>query len=193
MFFLTRLNAASLDDQLDWFLNSNDETGQAVALTFYARWHLPMCTERGALIFSFFLPDPERPHAHDRSPDDGLHGGDDQHREGGGLRQALLHLQLLAGAALRPGGRHDLLDQQGSDCCAHSICWRLDFETPSSSWKWCHIICVGVLGRSQVQQVSSVSQVNMKMREITEREHKVKHHPLESPSHQKVKLLHGSS
>lgn len=31
-------------------------------------------------------------------------------------------------------------------------------------------------------------QVNMKMREITEREHKVKHHPLESPSHQKVKL-----
>lgn len=32
-------------------------------------------------------------------------------------------------------------------------------------------------------------QVNMKMREITEREHKVKHHPLESPSHQKVKLL----
>lgn len=27
----------------------------------------------------------------------------------------------------------------------------------------------------------------MKMREITEREHKVKHHPLESPSHQKVK------
>lgn len=30
-------------------------------------------------------------------------------------------------------------------------------------------------------------QVNMKMREITEREHKVKHHPLESPSHQKVK------
>lgn len=24
------------------------------------------------------------------------------------------------------------------------------------------------------------------MREITEREHKVKHHPLESPSHQKV-------
>lgn len=32
-------------------------------------------------------------------------------------------------------------------------------------------------------------QVNMKMREITEREHKVKHHPLESPSHQKVKRL----
>lgn len=31
-------------------------------------------------------------------------------------------------------------------------------------------------------------QVNMKIREITEREHKVKHHPLESPSHQKVKL-----
>lgn len=29
----------------------------------------------------------------------------------------------------------------------------------------------------------------MKMREITEREHKVKHHPLESPSHQKVKPL----
>lgn len=29
-------------------------------------------------------------------------------------------------------------------------------------------------------------QVNMKMREMTEREHKVKHHPLESPSHQKV-------
>lgn len=28
----------------------------------------------------------------------------------------------------------------------------------------------------------------MKMREITDREHKVKHHPLESPSHQKVKL-----
>lgn len=33
-----------------------------------------------------------------------------------------------------------------------------------------------------------ILQVNMKMREITEREHKVKHHPLESPSHQKVKL-----
>ncbi|MEQ2279156.1 Calmodulin-regulated spectrin-associated protein 1-B [Ameca splendens] len=31
------------------------------------------------------------------------------------------------------------------------------------------------------------SQVNMKMREMTEREHKVKHHPLESPSHQKVR------
>lgn len=29
----------------------------------------------------------------------------------------------------------------------------------------------------------------MKMREIAEREHKVKHHPLESPSHQKVKPL----
>lgn len=34
-----------------------------------------------------------------------------------------------------------------------------------------------------------ILQVNMKMREITERDHKVKHHPLESPSHQKVKLL----
>uniref|UniRef100_A0A3P8SMV9 Calmodulin regulated spectrin-associated protein 1b n=1 Tax=Amphiprion percula TaxID=161767 RepID=A0A3P8SMV9_AMPPE len=32
-----------------------------------------------------------------------------------------------------------------------------------------------------------INKVNMKMREITEREHKVKHHPLESPSHQKVK------
>ncbi|XP_054867467.1 calmodulin-regulated spectrin-associated protein 1-B isoform X3 [Amphiprion ocellaris] len=30
-----------------------------------------------------------------------------------------------------------------------------------------------------------INKVNMKMREITEREHKVKHHPLESPSHQK--------
>ena len=30
-------------------------------------------------------------------------------------------------------------------------------------------------------------QVNMKMREHTEREHKVKQHPLESPNHQKVK------
>lgn len=36
-------------------------------------------------------------------------------------------------------------------------------------------------------------QVNMKMREITEREHKVKHHPLESPSHQKVKPFTVSS
>lgn len=32
-------------------------------------------------------------------------------------------------------------------------------------------------------------QVNVKMREIAEREHKVKHHHLESPSHQKVKPL----
>lgn len=31
-------------------------------------------------------------------------------------------------------------------------------------------------------------QVNLKMREITERELKVKHHPLESPNHQKVRL-----
>ncbi|XP_027889059.1 calmodulin-regulated spectrin-associated protein 1-B isoform X2 [Xiphophorus couchianus] len=30
-----------------------------------------------------------------------------------------------------------------------------------------------------------INKVNMKMREMTEREHKVKHHPLESPSHQK--------
>ncbi|XP_024860820.1 calmodulin-regulated spectrin-associated protein 1-B isoform X3 [Kryptolebias marmoratus] len=30
-----------------------------------------------------------------------------------------------------------------------------------------------------------INKVNMKMREIIEREHKVKHHPLESPSHQK--------
>ncbi|XP_072243558.1 calmodulin-regulated spectrin-associated protein 1-B isoform X2 [Leuresthes tenuis] len=30
-----------------------------------------------------------------------------------------------------------------------------------------------------------INKVNLKMREITEREHKVKHHPLESPSHQK--------
>uniref|UniRef100_A0A3P9KRT6 Calmodulin regulated spectrin-associated protein 1b n=1 Tax=Oryzias latipes TaxID=8090 RepID=A0A3P9KRT6_ORYLA len=30
-----------------------------------------------------------------------------------------------------------------------------------------------------------INKVNMKMRETTEREHKVKHHPLESPSHQK--------
>eukprot|EP00064_Thunnus_orientalis_P022259 superscaffoldBa00007350_g22449 len=34
-----------------------------------------------------------------------------------------------------------------------------------------------------------INKVNTKMREITEREHKVKHHPLESPSHQKVKYL----
>lgn len=32
-----------------------------------------------------------------------------------------------------------------------------------------------------------INKVNMKMREITDREHKVKHHPLESPSHQKVR------
>ncbi|XP_016886486.2 calmodulin-regulated spectrin-associated protein 1-B-like, partial [Cynoglossus semilaevis] len=32
-----------------------------------------------------------------------------------------------------------------------------------------------------------INKVNMKMREVTEREHKVKHHPLESPSHQKVR------
>ncbi|XP_069562603.1 calmodulin-regulated spectrin-associated protein 1-B isoform X1 [Brachyistius frenatus] len=30
-----------------------------------------------------------------------------------------------------------------------------------------------------------INKLNMKMKEITEREHKVKHHPLESPSHQK--------
>lgn len=59
---------------------------------------------------------------------------------------------------------------------------------------WCHdIIWIGVLEHLQVQQLLSILQVNMKMREITEREHKVKHHPLESPSHQKVKLLNGSS
>uniref|UniRef100_A0A8C6P894 Calmodulin regulated spectrin-associated protein 1b n=1 Tax=Nothobranchius furzeri TaxID=105023 RepID=A0A8C6P894_NOTFU len=32
-----------------------------------------------------------------------------------------------------------------------------------------------------------INKVNMKMREVTEREHKVKHHPLESPSHPKVR------
>ncbi|XP_068576812.1 calmodulin-regulated spectrin-associated protein 1-B isoform X2 [Cebidichthys violaceus] len=32
-----------------------------------------------------------------------------------------------------------------------------------------------------------INKVNTKMKEITEREHKVKHHPLESPSHQKVR------
>ncbi|KAM4746547.1 calmodulin-regulated spectrin-associated protein 1-B isoform 2-T2 [Anableps anableps] len=32
-----------------------------------------------------------------------------------------------------------------------------------------------------------INKVNMKMRDVTEREHKVKHHPLESPSHQKVR------
>ncbi|KAM4615762.1 calmodulin-regulated spectrin-associated protein 1-B isoform 2-T2 [Polymixia lowei] len=32
-----------------------------------------------------------------------------------------------------------------------------------------------------------INKVNMKMREITERDHKVKPHPLESPSHQKVR------
>lgn len=39
-----------------------------------------------------------------------------------------------------------------------------------------------------------INKVNTKMREITEREHKVKHHPLESPSHQKVRYRreHGS-
>lgn len=37
-----------------------------------------------------------------------------------------------------------------------------------------------------IRNMSFLLQVNMKMREITEREHKVKHHPLESPSHQKV-------
>uniref|UniRef100_A0AAZ3P6I1 Calmodulin-regulated spectrin-associated protein 1-B-like n=1 Tax=Oncorhynchus tshawytscha TaxID=74940 RepID=A0AAZ3P6I1_ONCTS len=33
-----------------------------------------------------------------------------------------------------------------------------------------------------------INKVNLKMREITERELKVKHHPLESPNHQKVRL-----
>lgn len=39
-----------------------------------------------------------------------------------------------------------------------------------------------------------INKVNTKMREISEREHKVKHHPLESPSHQKVRYRreHGS-
>uniref|UniRef100_A0A3Q3QC75 CKK domain-containing protein n=1 Tax=Monopterus albus TaxID=43700 RepID=A0A3Q3QC75_MONAL len=32
-----------------------------------------------------------------------------------------------------------------------------------------------------------INKVNMKMREIMEKEHKAKHHPLESPSHQKVR------
>ncbi|KAM7415757.1 hypothetical protein PAMA_018019 [Pampus argenteus] len=32
-----------------------------------------------------------------------------------------------------------------------------------------------------------INKVNTKMREMTEREHKIKHHPLESPSHQKVR------
>ncbi|XP_047197381.1 calmodulin-regulated spectrin-associated protein 1-B isoform X2 [Hippoglossus stenolepis] len=35
-----------------------------------------------------------------------------------------------------------------------------------------------------------INKVNMKMREISEREHKVKHHPLESPSHQKPDVVH---
>lgn len=48
-------------------------------------------------------------------------------------------------------------------------------------------MCVMVSLLDNVTNTSFALQVNMKMREITEREHKVKHHPLESPSHQKVK------
>lgn len=49
-------------------------------------------------------------------------------------------------------------------------------------------MCVIVSLLITVTNTRFLLQVNMKMREITEREHKVKHHPLESPSHQKVKL-----
>lgn len=63
----------------------------------------------------FPVSPPECSHANDWRPDDGVHGGDDQHWEGGGFCQTLLHLQCLKGAALWPGGRHGLLDQQGSN------------------------------------------------------------------------------
>lgn len=56
---------------------------------------------------------PELPHPPHRCPDDGLHAGDDQRGEGGVQRQALLQRQCLQGAAVRPGGRHVVLDQQG--------------------------------------------------------------------------------
>lgn len=49
------------------------------------------------------------------------------------------------------------------------------------------LMCVIVPLLIIVTNTRFLLQVNMKMREITEREHKVKHHPLESPSHQKVK------
>lgn len=182
---------------------------------------------------SFFppFPNPECPHAYDWSSDDGLHSGDDQHRESGGFRQALLHLQLLTGAALRPRGRHGLLDQQGSAHCVYSICWPLWKDPHVPRWfnrkensfpdsnsiffssaaltmliraqkhqylvtytkskirkQICLCWCSGTLARAT--KIFFLFQVNMKMREITEREHKVKHHPLESPSHQKVKLLY---
>ncbi|KAK7945309.1 hypothetical protein WMY93_001037 [Mugilogobius chulae] len=35
-----------------------------------------------------------------------------------------------------------------------------------------------------------INKVNTKMREMSEKEHKVKHHPLESPSHQKLHVMH---
>lgn len=56
---------------------------------------------------------PELPRPPHRCPHDGLHGGDDQHREGGLQCQALFKPQCLQGAAFGPGRRHGLLDQQG--------------------------------------------------------------------------------
>lgn len=49
-------------------------------------------------------------------------------------------------------------------------------------------MCVIVSLLVPVTNTRFLLQVNMKMKEITERERKVKHHPLESPSHQKVQL-----
>lgn len=50
------------------------------------------------------------------------------------------------------------------------------------------MMCVIVSLLVPVTNTRFLLQVNMKMKEITERERKVKHHPLESPSHQKVQL-----
>lgn len=111
---------------------------------------------------------PELPHPPHWCPDDGLHTGDDQHREGGVKCQALFQLQCLQGAAFWPGRRHGLLDQQGKNqtwvvmfdmCAFFYLCW---------------------------PTVSLSRQVNAKMREIMEKELKMKQHFLESPSHQKV-------
>lgn len=111
---------------------------------------------------------PEFPHPPYWCPDDGLHSGDDQHWKSGVQCQAFFQLQCLQGTAFWPGGCDGLLDKQGKSLAFPLnvfaflyLCWRV---------------------------VSMSLQVNIKMKEIMEKELKMKHHLLESPSHQKVAL-----
>lgn len=76
----------------------------------------------------------ECPHGDGGRPHDGLHCGDDQHREGGGQRQALLHIQRLERAAVRPGGRHGVLGEQGEHIWVSGRHPPRAAPSPASGW-----------------------------------------------------------